>query len=496
MSIEAGTLVLDPSTVKGMNDAALDDYIRDRRAKVVKEAPHEDFQETPLSKLVFGRKGKSTQAEKCEYPVERYNPMYGCIAYVYTNAAGHAQADPASKIAAGDTTAAGATVFIRPIGASKAAIQQELMSYLPLQELEIGDVARLLFIKAEVQSITHDPGTDYPYLTAKLFTEDAPVDGASILSQYSVNATNLQATMQSIAHPEYYKLGEGAYETPVWRYNMVQNHSLAMAMSGIELNRAVVYSESVKERKRQQTSNRLFRYLEWMMLNGTRINPLTDVLGFGTNAISVQSYDTYPTGSRPRTGGLEWFLNQYEPANIINIPRTSNYEGVDFINQTFDSMGYELLSLVNHKTAQFGSGTKLCICGSLALKEINDMLASMFAINREAYLEGTFGFKIKTLDGLDARWEFVRSAPMSVNPAHKRDIWVVDPSKFEWRPFKNRDLHYIRSEEDIQKLLPYGYGHAWADGIKEGWVATGTILIDGLSSMALIRGVGLPFATS
>lgn len=485
--IEAGTLVLDPTLA---HETTLDDYMRDRRAELFQQKSV--FEDTPLTKILMGRKGKSCEAEKVEYSMERYNPNFVYIDCVYTNSAHHGDASPASAIAAGVTTAAGATVYIRLYGANNAARLQNAYGHLPYEEREIIDVARGLSIHVDVSTITHD--VTYPYATAKTLEADAPVSAANVLSQFTVSNSNLISFMLSVAVPEMSGLGEGAFEQPTNRYNMCQIMNRAYSISGTEANKTSVFTASVKERKRNQTFTAHREAMERAFLLGTRIDPVTDALGVGVGAIGVNRYGAAPHGNRARMGGLRWFLNEYEPNNVINIPRTTTFEGRTFTDKTFDERGEEFLDALCYKLSMFGGGTKLALCGGKAMSAINTLLGNMTSIQRPPTYDGKWGFKVKMFESLNMNLEFKQSATLSTCPGHERDMFIINPDRMQWRPFKNRDLHFIESAEDIKKFVENGF--TWVDGSRSGLFQHGTLLVDNLSEFAWVKGVGLNFETS
>ena len=484
--IDEGTLVLDPTLAK---ETTLDQYMRDRRAKVLKEMPNDHFDDTPLFKQLMGRKGDSTVAEKVEYAMQKYDNGYITVDEVFTNVAHAGEADPTTKIAAGDTTAAGTTIYLRCYGTTSALRLAASYRCLPFQEIAICDKARLLEIHADVQTITHD--TTYAYITAVTMEADAPVGGASVLSQFSVSDTNLVCTFLPVAVPEYGGMSEGVFEEPTERHNMCQIFNYAKRTSGTENAKKSVFNESVDVRHKNQTFDKLRRQFEYAILLQTMVDT-TDTLGLKTGTIAVERYGSAPTGNRFRMGGLRHFLATHEPSNIVNIPRTTTFAGEDFTDDTFDESGMRLFRLIAEQASMFGSSEPLVLCGSKALLQIQEMLENMSSIQRPPVYEEKWGFRVTKIGTLNSTWNFMQHAQLSTNPAYERDMFVVNPKMMNWRPFKNRDLHFIGSEKEWQKLIPYGY--EWRDGFTEGWLMHGTVMFDNLQEFFWIRGVGLPFS--
>jgi hypothetical protein len=459
--IGVGALV--PGTIDLHNTNA-DHKVRDIRTKLYRQMPNEQMLRYPLTKMVLGSKGRFCDRAKVEWGMEAIDPNYVAVTGVYNDTG------LSDQIISSDTVDADATVYVKM---AEADAKRMLVN----EEIEIRHLAASglqTSINLDITAVTLNGASSY--LTCKTMSED---NTDAVLS----NTSLLQASMLSYAAPTNFTLPAGRYTEATIHFNYAQILAQALSISGSEMADKSLFDESNYDRYMRQTMDRFHAQFEHMIKFGTRKE--------GTATITVDGASE--TVKRYRCGGLKW-AHRTLGGNFLRIPEVGLFEGYDFTGKTWEQGGYTFLKLLMNRLSKKSGSAKKVLTSSTGRLIVNDMFESMTNVTIGTSSRDKWGFDVEKISGMNCEMDLLQDAGLSLNPAWESTMFIVEPSKIEFRPRKGRDMTVIRSKKDAKAAIENGW--TWRDGIKEGVFIDGVVTYDDLDGMAVIEGIGQNFKAS
>ena len=165
--------------------------------------------------------------------------------------------------------------------------------------------------------------------------------------------------------------------------------------------------------------------------------------------------------ARRHTGGILWYLEQYEaqysiyrggngsstgPAAITADSDSSkriieNTTGVITEDQMDDYL--ERLFRVTNNS----SDEKLCLCGGSALKVLNQLWKSKLTLNASLPVTDTYGMRVVAVTTIFGTVYFKTHPLFSNNPTLKNSLLFLDVNNLKYRPLKGRDTELLTGRE-------------------------------------------------
>lgn len=162
--------------------------------------------------------------------------------------------------------------------------------------------------------------------------------------------------------------------------------------------------------------------------------------------------------SRPRrtTGGLAWFLKEWEKAdspyrggvgapaitaNTDDEKRIINLTGA-ITEAVFDGYLERLFRTTNSKSFE-----KLAICGNGALGAINSYLKNASTLNREFAVQKVYGLNVLTWESPWGTVHFKTHPLFNLNPAYRNDMLCVDIQNIKYRYLNERDTDILPNRQ-------------------------------------------------
>lgn len=165
--------------------------------------------------------------------------------------------------------------------------------------------------------------------------------------------------------------------------------------------------------------------------------------------------------ARRHTGGILWYLEQYEaqysiyrggngsstgPAAITSDSDSSkriieNTKGVITEDQMDDYL--ERLFRVTNNS----SDEKLCLCGGSALKVLNQLWKSKLTLNASLPVTDTYGMRVVAVTTIFGTVYFKTHPLFSNNPTLKNSLLFLDVNNLKYRPLKGRDTELLTGRE-------------------------------------------------
>ena len=306
--------------------------------------------------------------------------------------------------------------------------------------------------------VTGDPvfaGDSNTYVSISLLT----ADGSSILASASLTWCITQR-----AEKEIYELGDAVaeHETPYTNY--VQEMSEACEISERELMVKSELNENLKKDRLREAMQRLMQKRFRTLLYGQRLN-----------AGSGRFY----------AGGLRWFLEQYESANIVNWATDTTYSAsTDRVSSGTIPFLREIAIVASKYIDPTDTLTMLM---SQAKKNIltNCVLNSgHYTISKET---NEYGMEIDYLLGVGPKIELMVEAEFNTNPILAQATPLI-PTKFlKVCPFKNGAVQAI----PWSKMPSQRDGENFRTAIKGGCRVIETYEFHHIDSMFWIRNLGV-----
>lgn len=281
-------------------------------------------------------------------------------------------------------------------------------------------------------------------------------DSSSVLA-----GTGLSWTITGRGEEEVHELGDSISEHETQFYNYVATMEEAHTISEDELNEDSRLEEDVKKDKEMESLQRLNQRRELMFLEGHR-----RVLG-----------------DRYFAGGLRYFLNTYESANIVDWRTDTTYSA-----STDTVLGgiIPFTKRLSQYTRQWSPvGTRKILLCSQTVRGILDEAVLNSGQYRIDYETKKYGLNVAVLKGLDQEIEIMEEPLFNSNPAKTYTVYMIEPGTIMRRTVKNGKLMRI----------PWsGLGQAgdeYKTYIKGGWRVKETYQFKRIASHAIIENFGL-----
>lgn len=179
---------------------------------------------------------------------------------------------------------------------------------------------------------------------------------------------------------------------------------------------------------------------------------------FGNRSIEyvTENGDVVP---RRTTGGVEWFLKQYEAANSVYRGGTgaaaltaNTDEDKRIIKPTAGALSWDFFAQTLMERLFRMSGNKsfekICMCGSGFLGTINAFLESnKVTTNKNMRVDEVYGFSIVTWETVFGTVHF-KTHPLFNNSAFRRyDAFFLDVGYLKYRPLRDRDTKRYKNRQ-------------------------------------------------
>jgi hypothetical protein len=151
------------------------------------------------------------------------------------------------------------------------------------------------------------------------------------------------------------------------------------------------------------------------------------------------------------TGGVEYFLRQYEAADSMYRGGTgaaaltldTDYDKRIITNATgtmtravWNEYVERMFRVTNNKTYE-----KLVLCGGSVLTTINTMVESRIVINKNMPAESTFGMNVTSIETPHGILHFKSHPLFTENPVLRYTMMVLDVQNMRYRNLTDRDTH-------------------------------------------------------
>jgi len=162
--------------------------------------------------------------------------------------------------------------------------------------------------------------------------------------------------------------------------------------------------------------------------------------------------------SRPRrtTGGLMWFLKEYEKANTSYrggtgaAAATANTDDAKRIikltggitEKVFDGYIERLFRVTNSKSFE-----KLVLCGNGALGALNNYLKAASTLNRTFAVQKVYGLNVLTWESPWGTLHFKSHPLFNLNPSLRNDLFAIDVQNLKYRYLNERDTDVLPNRQ-------------------------------------------------
>lgn len=276
-----------------------------------------------------------------------------------------------------------------------------------------------------------------------------------------LGGTGLYWTIVSRSEQEVRELKDAVNEHETGYQNYVETMEVAHSISEDELNEETRTEEDLKMDKEMESLQRLNQYREMSVLEGTYTK----------------------IGDRYFAGGLRYFLNTYESANIIDWRTDTTYSA-----STDSVLGGSIpfiknLSMYTRQWSKPGT-RKMLLCSQTVRGILDDCVlnAGMYKIDYETT---KYGLNVAVLKGLDQEIEIVEEPLFNLNPAKTYTVYMIEPDRIQRRTVKDGELMRIPWSSLKQP------GDTYKSYIKGGWRVKETYQWNRLASHAIIENFGL-----
>lgn len=231
------------------------------------------------------KQGKKVDSKIHHWWTKPLNPLSGVVDDVYTNAG-------LTIVYAGATLAAGNSVYLKPTTASETAVMNgKVGMQMILHSLTLG--ARLVVLVTSIEP---------EGLNVRFCVKTLQTDTSDVLLQTDITWALLGRSM-----PERHELGESISEQVSPRYNYMGSDMEEFGATNDKLNEATRLNTNIKDDEEMDALLRLTPRREF--------NALEAVRHLGTSTEGPSYY----------AGGLRFFLNEHESANVINWKTDTTY---------------------------------------------------------------------------------------------------------------------------------------------------------------------------
>lgn len=204
------------------------------------------------------------------------------------------------------------------------------------------------------------------------------------------------------------------------------------------------------------------------------------------NVTDPQSGDLVPMRT---TGGLLWYLREWEKANGGTYEYRPGGAAITsdadddcrIVRNTTGSMTWATFQSYLERAfrrTNNRSFEKLALCGSKALGAINTLLENKVVHNKNLPSESTYGMNVVTVETTYGILHFKSHPLFTEHPAFEKSILIVDVGNLRYRPLNDRDTTLLpdRQANDV-------------DGRKDEWFTEAGLEVNFPESNMLIQNV-------
>lgn len=393
------------------------------------------YEQFPMMTLLdeMARNEKPIKSRIHHWWNEAYNPYFGAVLDVYTNAS------LASAYSSGGVV--GSVLFFAVTAQHAAQIREN-------DTIVINNTTNNTILLAEVVSV--NVGSDSTsYFAGKLLTADTGSDLA---------LTTLQWGLASDAQSEGSELPTSVTFDPTEYSNITSILMEAVEHTGSEVEEMERIDGTKVARDVKAAMERFKVKSEWACL------------------FSKYQVGTGANGKRKsRMQGAYWALQDKAPANIVDWRSASGYSG------TWLSSGLNWFKrIVLAASARAISGPLIGFCGAEAWQAFNDAVEDRGYFNLSTR-QNSFGIQIKTLHGLVKDVHLTLSPSMSER-GFSNSMFLTQKGLIRKKVF--RKLRFIKPRERDED------GYIFVDGKKQGWMEEFTLEYHNIDSQYWLDGIG------
>lgn len=297
---------------------------------------------------------------------------------------------------------------------------------------------------------------------------------AAITNYYAnaLNATPEVLVIGNAANEGQVGAALAAYQIPDLIFNYTQIFRTPFRITGTAGKTAVKYDES---------------------------GPYDDLLKDATYQHAIEMEKSFIFGPRTQsnvedgtnykrtTGGIIWYLNQWEAGTTYGntAPTLDSDDTKRIINNVAGTMSLDLLDTYHERIFRGAilnnSNEKLVLCGSGALKTVNKLCASGVEIEVNSPMKEKFGWDVRTMVTPYGSINFVTHPLFSQNANLRFSMLYLDPAALCYRYIAGRD-----------SLLLKDQGPNNADYIEDEWFTEAGLQVTIPESCMMINNVKTP----
>lgn len=299
--------------------------------------------------------------------------------------------------------------------------------------------------------------------TASNYLKFRPVEAHTAISN-DTDANGLGVFFYGSAAPEATKSRNGSYSFPIEISNNTQIHKHGMTISRSALKAGVRYDQKgIWQDKAKKLQLRHMKGMELTNLHGVK------------SYVATTNEDGDTVGEY-KTGGIEWFLKQWEKGNTGNggafdyRPGGSDISAsawnADDDKRILDINGSvtveEFESIIERAFRYTDDATfeKLCLCGVGFLTAFNRYCElKSYKTTTLNSKEETFGMQMTRLETLYGNLVFKTHPLMNESAEFRYDAYILDVGNLKYRPLSDSDTEFLEGRQDND-----------FDGRKDSWL--------------------------
>lgn len=179
---------------------------------------------------------------------------------------------------------------------------------------------------------------------------------------------------------------------------------------------------------------------------------------FGTRGVQMVTNSEGETVPERTTGGILWFLEQYEAADGGAIGYRPGEAAVTsdsdedkriirnasgtMTEDEFDAYIERAFRVTNNKSHE-----KLALCGSGVITTVNKLIKDRVVVNKNMGAEATYGMNVTTVETPHGILHFKSHPLFTENPALKHTMLIVDVGNLRYRPLNDRDTVLLKNRQ-------------------------------------------------
>lgn len=328
--------------------------------------------------------------------------------------------------------------------------------FRPTHVIQIRDVTR-----NEAAATTDVKGTVTEIISATVL-KFRPYSTVTLLDNATTDNNALTVNIIGTANQEYARSGRGTVAFPINVTNYTQIFRTAFNISRTALKGGLVYDKSGP-----------YKSMAWE--NGLRhMIEMEKAFIFGQkHTVMVADPETGEMSPETKTGGVIWFLEQWEAANSVYRGGTGaaavtansddNKRIIDVAGTLTRTDYKKYMSRLFRKTND-KAYEKLCLCGGLHLESVNTVLESDSLIHKEVvYTEkttkGNLTFMVHSVTTLRGTVYYKVHPIFDEDPGLQGAGLYLDVGNLTYRPLQDSDTVFIKGRQERDR-----------DGRKDEWI--------------------------